>query len=97
MLITLKKATILRHLHHCISKMNYSRHVNTSGVFSENFETLPSYYKERYWCYSGVPKNWGEAPIKVSSYHVRGFEKTLLKFRVAIMDGGVVTNLTETD
>jgi len=45
-------------------------------------------------CYLGLPINWGEARIKVSSYlTLRGFEKTPVKALECDYDGVLLTNL----
>lgn len=43
-------------------------HNNSSGVFSENFEPLPSYLQRQGIDVFWRTKNWGEPPIKVASY-----------------------------
>ncbi|GAA0235309.1 phosphoethanolamine--lipid A transferase EptA [Marinomonas primoryensis] len=92
--ITLKKATSCATYTTASVKCILS-HVNTSGVFSENFETLPSYLQRQGIDVIWRTKNWGEAPIKVSSYLTSGDLKKHCEGLECDYDGVLLTNLTE--
>ena len=65
--ITLKNATSCASYTTASVKCILS-HENPSGVFSENFEPLPSYLQRQGIDVIWRSKNWGEPPINVSSY-----------------------------
>lgn len=69
-------------------------HVNP-GVFSENFEPLPSYLQRQGIDVIWRTKNWGEAPIKVSSYLKSGDLRENCNGDECNFDGVLLTNLVE--
>lgn len=92
--ITLKNATSCSSYTTASVKCILS-HVDPSGPFSENFEPLPSYLQRQGVDVIWRTKNWGEAPIKVSSYLKSGNLKAECKGIECEYDGVLLTNLTE--
>lgn len=70
-------------------------HTNPSGVFSENFEPLPSYLQRQGIDVFWRTKNWGEPPIKVSSYLSSGDLKNNCEGEECDFDGLLLSHLAE--
>lgn len=70
-------------------------HNNSSGVFSENFEPLPSYLQRQGIDVFWRTKNWGEPPIKVASYSSSGDLKKNCEGNECDYDGVLLSHLAD--
>ncbi|NVK73505.1 phosphoethanolamine--lipid A transferase EptA [Marinomonas sp. CT5] len=70
-------------------------HNDPSGVFSENFEPLPSYLERQGIDVFWRTKNWGEPPIKVASYLDGGDLKANCKGDECDYDGVLLSHLAD--
>lgn len=92
--ITLKNATSCASYTTAAVKCILSHH-NPSGVFTENFEPLPSYLQRQGIDVIWRTKNWGEPPIKVSSYLSSGDLKQNCEGNECGYDGVLLSHLAE--
>lgn len=70
-------------------------HTTPRGVFSENFEPLPSYLQRQGVDVFWRTKNWGEPPIKVSSYLSSKDLKKNCEGNECSYDGVLLSHLSE--
>lgn len=92
--ITLKNATSCASYTTASVKCILS-HENPSGVFSENFEPLPSYLQRQGIDVIWRSKNWGEPPINVSSYLKSSDLKKNCEGSECAFDGVLLSHLAE--
>ncbi|WP_421847166.1 phosphoethanolamine--lipid A transferase EptA [Marinomonas sp.] len=92
--ITLKNATSCATYTTAAVKCILS-HNDPSGVFSENFEPLPSYLQRQGIDVFWRTKNWGEPPIKVASYLGAGDLEANCKGGECDYDGVLLSHLAD--